>query len=85
MVGSGEHRSEVGVLDVSAKEPKELRLKPTNFSMHDYEVRENKAAIEVWKEKTLVGHVSAVRNGEELKAEIKVLDALPDEVRRQLK
>ena len=34
--GSGEHRSEIGILDLHGTQPKELRLTPINLSTDDY-------------------------------------------------
>jgi hypothetical protein len=84
--GSGVHRSEVAALDLTAGEPKELRLDPVNFSMQDYVLHKaDNGAVEVLIGKTLVGHVTAVKDNGEFQPMIKLVEALPDEVSRALR
>lgn len=83
--GSGRHRSQIGVFDLHAKEPKEYRLSPTNFAMDDYVLRSSENGhVEVLMGKTPIGHVTAARNDGVLDTTIKIVETLPEEVRRQL-
>jgi hypothetical protein len=83
--GSGDHRSEIGILDLHGKQPKELRLKPINLSMDDYALGRAGAGVEVLIGKTLVGHVTAVREKDALRANLNLEEELPDEIRRRLR
>jgi hypothetical protein len=84
--GSGRHRSEIGILDLDAKEPNEIRLSPTNRSHTDYRLRvgEN-GSVEVLVGKILVGRVTAMKNDGKLSASIGIVEGLADELRQQLK
>jgi hypothetical protein len=84
--GSGLHRSQIGVLDLHGKEPREVLLAPANLSMDDFEVRAGKdGEVQVWVSTTLVGRVTAVREKDVLRAKIDVSKSLPEDVQRHLK
>jgi hypothetical protein len=84
--GSGLHRSQVGVLDLHGKEPRELLLAPANLSMDDFEVRAGKdGVVQVWVDRTMIGRITAVREKDVLRAKIDVSESLPEAVQRHLK
>ena len=84
--GSGEHRSEIGILDLHGKQPKELRLTPINLSKDDYALRQaGDAGVQVLMARTVVGHLTAAREKEVMSATIKLEEKLPDDMRRHLR
>jgi hypothetical protein len=84
--GSGEHRSEIGILDLHGKLPKEQRLTPINLSTDDYALRRaDNGGVEDLVARTLIGHVTAARKDDGLHAAITLEQKLPDEIRRRLR
>jgi hypothetical protein len=84
--GSGDHRSEIGILDLHGKRATELRMSPVNRSSDDYTVRRSvSGGVDVMIDKTVIGHVTAARERGDLHATIKLAEKLPDEIRRGLR
>ncbi len=84
--GSGDHRSQIGVLDLHGKAPKVLSAPPVNYSMNDYNLRRTeKGEVEVLIKGTPIGQVTASRKDDALDAAIQLTDQVPDEIRQGLR
>jgi hypothetical protein len=84
--GSGDHRSEIGILDLHGAQPKELRLTPINLSKDDFALRRADASkVEVLVGKTVIGQITAARDGGVVHAKIKLEETLPDSIRQGLR
>ena len=84
--GSGDHRSEIGILDLHSKMPKEVPLTPVNYSQDDYTLRRaDSGDVEVLIKGTSIGHITASRKGDALDAAITLVEKVPDEIRKGLR
>jgi hypothetical protein len=84
--GSGDHRSEIGILDLHGTQPKELRLTPIDLSKDDFTLRRaDGQRVEVLIGRTVIGLVTAARKGNALQAAIQLERKLPNDIRQQLR
>ena len=84
--GSGEHRSEIAVLDVLAKTPKEVAATPVNYSFNDFRVNGvDDVSVEVFAGKIKVGRLVLEKKEGQANLSIRLEEKLPEAIRKQLR
>jgi hypothetical protein len=84
--GSGEHRSQLGAVDVGAKVWKEIDVHPVNFSFDDYALKTGeKGSVEAWAGKVRIGQMVVTRTEDKVDVALEMDKDIPAELRQRLK